>query len=362
MLGGKYKSGLRFHYVRAYRALLRLLIRPLVDWTPLVQPEPGYTLAVACHDRFPEILVPNFELLGQQDLSNLKRTVCSFDGPRSPKLLKAAESMQRRFPQLKLQFLYLSGLQALVVRLIRWGWVNCWLSYCKCIAASTTRYVMLHDMDAMLLDRNLIERRYQAIVARGDHFLGVRWYTYGGLSEDDRLLYIVEMALDAAFVRKRFRPIELFNHVCRVNEKALDLDTMLYPQLSTDRKSVIPLTEQEWVHPSQVISQYSYLARHGNGYVAPAENNLFFIPYFLYLAGDRAILAQHTSSLTNADTARVAFLDFEMDMRRLTDVHQRWVRKQVEQIEAAMVGGTRDEVEHYLCAIERHVQTARVSA
>ena len=193
-------------------------------------------------------------------------------------------------------------------------------------------------------DRNLIERRYQAIVARGDHFLGVRWYTYGGLSEDDRLLYIVEMALDAAFVRKRFRPIELFNHVCRANEKALDLDKMLYPQLSTDRKSVIPLTEQEWVHPSQVISQYSYLARHGNGYVAPAENNLFFIPYFLYLAGDRAILAQHTSSLTNADTARVAFLDFEMDMRRLTDVHQRWVRKQVEQIEAAMVGGTRDEV------------------
>jgi len=362
VLRGKYHSRLQFNYVRAYRGLLRLLIRPLVRWKPIADPKPGYTLAIACHDRLPEILVPNLELVCKQDLDNLHSTVVSFDGPRTPQLADTAAHLERRFPQLRLRILYLGPLQAFVVRLIRWGWVNCWLSYCKCIAAADTRIVILHDMDAMLLDRKLIERRFQAIVGRGDHFVGVRWYAYSGLTEDDRLLYIVEMALDAAFMRQKFRPIDLFNHVCMVNGKALDLDTMLYPQLLTERKSVMPLTEREWIHPSQVISQYTYLVRDGNGHVPPAENNLFFIPYFLHLAGNDGILARHTTALMQADRARVPFLGYEVDLRRLTDVHQRWVRKQMEHIEKAIAGGTRTEVEDYLRAIERHLRPASSGA
>src|SRR5262249_19615710 len=83
---GVYNNWLRFQYVRAYRALLRAMIQPLVSWRPLSKPEPGHTLAVACHDRLPEILRPNFELLCKQDLSNLRETVVSFDGPRTRKL------------------------------------------------------------------------------------------------------------------------------------------------------------------------------------------------------------------------------------------------------------------------------------
>src|SRR4051812_24795719 len=100
MSSGKYRSKFRFHFVRAYRALLRLMIQPLVRWTPLDRPMPGYTLAIACHHVFPEILIPNFELLGKQDLHNLQCTIISFDGPRTAKLLQAAESMRRRFPEL----------------------------------------------------------------------------------------------------------------------------------------------------------------------------------------------------------------------------------------------------------------------
>jgi hypothetical protein len=359
---GVYNNWLRFQYVRAYRALLRAMIQPLVSWRPLSKPEPGHTLAVACHDRLPEILRPNFELLCKQDLSNLRETVVSFDGPRTHKLAAAAQDMQRRFPQLKLRFLYLDPAQTAMLRLIGWGWVNCWLSYCKCIGAATTRYVLLHDMDAMLLDRDLLERRYRAIREREDHFLGVCWYTYRGLKESDRLLYIVEMALDAVYVRTRFRPIDLFNHVCMLNGKALDLDTMLHAQLATERRSVMPIPEQDWVHPGQVISQYTFLARHGEGYVAPAENNLFFIPYFLHLAGDGSALPRHTRALNASETARVPFLDYEIDLRAMSDVHQRWVRKQMERIEAALAGKTRSEVEDYLRAIERHVVSGLDSA
>jgi hypothetical protein len=355
MLDGKYRNQWQFAFVRFYRGLLKLLLRNLSGWQPLENPKPGYTIAVACHHQFPEMLEASLILLVKQDLTHLDHLICAFDGVPNQKLALAEKRMCEQFPELRIEFCYQSAFQALILKIINWGWVDCWLSYCKCIARAKTRYVMLHDMDAMLLDNNFIEERYQTIQARQHHFLGSRWYTGNGVVEQDRLLYIVQLMFDLEFLRNNFCPIDLFNHACLLNGKTCDLDILLFPQVKTEKKSTLPISGTEWVHPSQVISQYTYLV-HRKNYIPPVNNNLFFIPYFIFLSGNSSMLQECTESFIKTDAkTSIDFLGFKMNMSKLDDVHMRWVREQTELLEYALVGHTREEVEAFLQAIEAHV-------
>ena len=350
MLKGKYRTWRAYYTARARRFLIRGLIRGLVRWRPLCAPCPGYSLVVACHHRFPEMLIASLHLLVKQDLTHLDSMIIAFDAVRDGRLAIMETRMCDQFPQLRIRFLYQSPLQARILRTISWGWVDCWLSYCKGIGAVTTRYVMLHDMDAMLLRPGIVEERYSTIQERRDQYLGYRWYQGSGIEQSDQIAFIVELMLDAAFLRDRFRPIDLFNNITMYNTKTVDLDTLLYPQVVAGRRSVLPLSEEDMVHPSQVISQFTYLANRP-GYVPPEGNNLFFIPYFLHLAGDSSVLEDLTESLLTNDPHEIPFFGHRMDMTRLTPVHLRWIIKQTIRMEQSVAGGVRPEVRRYLEAI-----------
>jgi len=347
---GKYKTWRAYYSARALRFLLRRLISRLARWEPISDPAPGYSLVVACHHRFPEMLIASLRLLVKQDLTHMDRLFVAFDSTRDDRLVTAENQMRLEFPQLRPHFLYQSPSQARFLRLIAWGWVDCWLSYCKGIGAVKTRHVMLHDMDAMLLRPNIIEERYSAICERGDHYIGYRWYTGAGVEESDQLAFIVELMLDAAFLRDQFRPLDLFNHVVFYNKKTVDLDTLLYPQATAGRRSVVPISSEDMVHPSQVISQFTYLANRED-YVPPPENNLFFIPYFLHLAGESGILEETTESLLLSDPRKIPFLGRCMDMSQLSITHYRWIIKQIIRLENAVAGSLRPVVRRYCEAI-----------
>ena len=174
----------------------------------------------ACHWRFPEMLIASLRLLAQQDLTHLSHLVIAFDAPRGATLEAAARRMAAEFPHLRPSFVYQSPLQARILKAINWGWVDCWLSYSKGIAEVSTRHVMLHDMDAMLIRPGIVEERYAIIRERGDQFLGYKWYLTNGIVKEDRLVVIVEMMFDAEFLRSKCRPIDLFN---RIAEKGADV-------------------------------------------------------------------------------------------------------------------------------------------
>ena len=350
MLRGKYNTWWKYYRARLQRFLLRGMIRPLMHWGPMDQPSPGYTIVVACHARFPGMLIASLRLLAKQELINLDRVIVAFDAPRDETLVRAERRMCDEFPQLRISCLYQTPLQSRILRAIGWGWVDCWLSYCKGIAEATTRYVMLHDMDAMLLRPGLVEERYAAIRDRKDLFLGWGWYVGNGVRDSDKLAIIVELMLDAAYLRGRFRPINLFNQVTFYNGVTVDLDTLLYPQTATDRKSILPISELEMVHPGQVISQFTYLVNKP-GYIPPEGNNLIFIPYFLFLGGDSAVLTNFTEALSSSEPREVPFFGHRMDMTRLSVIHLKWVIKQTIRLENAVAGGVRPEVRQYLEAI-----------
>lgn len=355
MSQGKYTSPAKFYFVKSYRSLLRAALLPLMSWKKLENPKPGYTITVASHWRFPHMLEASFLFLSQQDLTNMQRTVCSIDAPKNSDWADAEVRMKQKFPELKLEFLYQTTLQSKVLRIINWGWVDCWLSFCKGIAASETRYVFLHDNDAMLLDRTMIETRYRTISDRGDVFLTGKWYNGNGLDDSDRFAYTPALFFDAQFIRNNCHPIECFNYVCKINGKMVDLDILHQCQIKTDKRSILPINFQEqWVHPSQVISQYTYLVQQ-NGWTPPRHNNLFFIPYFEYLGGAEDTLKDATNSLMSTQGTSVKLFGYSIDISNMDDVHMGWIRKEIERLEYDLFGETRQEVELYLQAIESHM-------
>ncbi len=261
------------------------------------------------------------------------------------------------FPQLRIEVLYQSPQQAKIIRRIGWAWVDIWLSYVKCLSAAQTRWAMLHDMDAMLLRPGIVEERFAAVVARGDQFLGTHWYIGNGNEAEDEMCFPVEMFVDVAFLRREFDPVDMFNHVCLWNGRTVDFDVMLWPQ-TRGKRSLLAMPGEDMVHPGQVISQYVFLQTKP-GYIPPERNNLFFLPYFLHLAGNDTILGEHTRALASSPRSSVPFLGRTADLTRLSETHVTWVEKQVRRIEQALFGSVREEVAAYLEAIRSQVMGAK---
>jgi hypothetical protein len=165
------------------------------------------------------------------------------------------------------------------------------------------------------------------------------------------------MMLDVPFVREKFKPIDVFNHVTTHQGKTVDFDTFLYCQAQGGKKLVLPIPEPDMVHPSQVICQFTDLANRPN-YVPPARNNLPFIPYFMYVAGEPDLLRQTKSAMESAPGKAFEFFGKRMDVQKLDQIHMNWIRKQATQLEQVVAGGVRDEVGGYIDALESVVRRA----
>lgn len=347
---GKYTSPAKFYYVKFYRFLLRQVLSRIQGWDRLDNPLPGYTIAIASHWRFPVMLEATLLFLSRQDLTHMDHVICAIDSTQTPEWEAAEERMKQRFPELKLEFLYQNRIQAAVCQIVKWGWINAWLSFTNCIAAAKTQHVILNDNDALLLDENLVENRYQTIKERGDKFVGIRWYKINGIEESDRILYTVNMAFDAQFLRNNCHPIEAFNDVRILNGHTVDTDILHQCQLRTPHRSILPIDEEQWVHPGQVISQFSYLSK-GKGF-APINSNMFFIPYFEYLGGNPSILAEQTRVFEQAHSTEVTYLGYPMTLANIPETHLAKTRKRIERVEQYACGYLRPEVDRYLKSIE----------
>ena len=83
----------------ARRFLLRRLVGGMARWEPIRDPKPGYSLVVACHHRFPELLIASLRLLVKQDLTHLDRLYVAVNSVRHDRLAAAEIRMRREFPK-----------------------------------------------------------------------------------------------------------------------------------------------------------------------------------------------------------------------------------------------------------------------
>lgn len=344
---------------QSVRAIGLRLLRGVLPWTlrwkPIENPKDGYSTIIACNAGLAPMLAGNLEMIRRQNRTHLEEVIIVFDRTRGGMDDSFEADIKTRFPQLPLRFLYYTPLQALVAHAACSPWVYCWMSWCIAIAAVTTRYVFLHDFDAMLIRPNFCEDRFAAIKQQGVEYLGIQLYRWGDISAEDGFVQTFELMFDAAFVRKTFKPITMFNQFRTYKGRRVEFDSFLDAQYLAGKRSMIPAKDDDLIHPGQVISQFIRLM-HYRGYVPPDKNNLFWIPYFILIGGDQRSLDDLTRQMETTPKD-VTFFGKHMNLRDLSAVHVEKMTREMLTLETAVAGTTRPVVKRYLDSIAAFPRT-----
>ena len=190
---------------------------------------------------------------------------------------------------------------------LRLPYVYSWLSWSIALGHTRTRVALLHDYDALVLDRSLLAR-YREFVSAGAAIQGIRWYEGNGVKADDRLATTFEAFLDVGWLRS-FQPIEMFNQIGVVKGVSRDYDTLLEIQhrhTPSARRAVVGMGEASLVHPSQMIHQYT-MFRKQPGADLPSFS-IPMIPFFAFLSGRLDALPAATARLRQARSRVLDFL------------------------------------------------------
>ena len=326
------------------------LIAPLISWEPMREPESGYSLLIGCNRNLGPMLLANLRLLTRQKRTNCKEVILAIDGSPDELGAKIIERAKAISGDMPIRFVHYNAKQISITRMVDWGWIYAWLSWSIGIRECKTRYAMLHDFDALLLNPNALEDRYLQVQQRGVEFLGIANHTGGGVVEDDKLVRTFELIFDCSFVRRTFKPIELFNTMKSIAGRRVEFDTFLNAQHRAGTTSVMPLAEEEMVHPSQMICQYvDFNAARGR---VPTNNNLLMIPYYEHIGGDSSLMLDINKQLASG-AKTVQLWGKPLDVAAITAAHKQWMRKQMLRMETTLHGSMTGEVAAYMDAIER---------
>lgn len=315
------------------RGAMGVALAPLVRWEKLRDPAPGYTLLIGCNRNLGGMLMANLLMLGRQRRENLREVILVVDGSPGEVGMDIAARAAAAAPGLPVRVIHYNASQRRLSRMIDWGWVYAWMSWAIGIGACTTRYAMLHDFDALLLDENAVEARYAEIRRQRVEYLGIAYHTGGGVTADDRLVRTFELMFDAAFMRDRFEPVALFNTMKTIGGRRVEFDTFLNAQHRAGKTGLLPIGEDQMVHPSQMICQYVDY-RVGRGRV-PANNNLPMIPYYEFIGGDPALLETLTPRIRENPDA-VPLWGRTLDTTTNSAEHRAWMRKQAMRMEGVL--------------------------
>lgn len=320
-------------------------LRHLAAWDEVPKTEAGYTVILACMEDLPRVAVANLRQILAMNLPRMHELILSFDctEDRIPPEVKVCCQQQS---DVAVRIVNYSPMQAQVSRRINWGWVYSWLSWCNALATVRTTHFILHDLDAIPLDRQLFETLYDNALASDADFHGTCWYEGNGVTPDMRLVRTFEMVAKTEYLRNHTRPIEAFNQLSLHEGRYVDYDTFLQVQQGQPTRAVTELSETDLVHPTQMICQHVDFT-HGRDPMR-RPHNLLLMPYFAYLGGDESWLPSMTEELSDPAAEEVFYRGRLLPIADIPPVLWAWLEKQARRIEQANYGHTRDVIEEFL--------------
>lgn len=352
---GKYPNWLAYQAARLKRAPIVSQLRDIVSWDPLIEPEEGYTVVIGCMAALPDVAVTNLNLMRRMNIPSAKEVILVFDRPEHKMPEGLVDRIEEARGEMPVRILNYTEKQHAVAERIKWGWVYAWMSWSKGIGASTTRHVLLHDLDAMPVNPDFFERRYELARDSGKAFFGIRWYKGNGVVPEDELTTTFEMVLDAQVMRAKTKPIHGFNTIRKLDKRACDLDTFLYSQLIVGNSGQAPINEGDMVHPSQMICQYTDMVAGRNSAPMP-KTNLPLMPAYMHLGGHSEPIKDITRHLEDSGDARLPFMGKTLDVSRLTSHHWVWLEAEARKLGVAAHGEVDEILDRYLAGLRKRVE------
>lgn len=293
----KYKTYLQWLLMKIYRDFKRYRISKLISWEPLPPFEPGCTAIIGMCSRIPYVLGANLHCLNNSKWEDLKEVIITVDAEKGALPEGFEEEITQRFPLLKLNFLYYNHQQAKVTAQIKDPFVYSWLSWAICLNHVRTKTVLIQDYDALVLGKNALERRYRIFLESGAKIQGIVWYKNNGFVPEDHITTTFEAFIDPNWIRS-FPPVMGYNRVGFFKGRQVDYDTyldILANHTPANQITMIPMSLEELVHPSQMITQYMKFRR-SPGKALPCFS-VIMIPFFYFLSGRENAIAKATQAL-----------------------------------------------------------------
>jgi len=304
----KYPTLRHFLIAKLHKDIKRYRISKLLSWKPLSPLESGCTAIIAMCSRMPYVLGANLDCLNKNQWQALKEVLIAVDAEKGALPAGFEQDIIEKFPQLKITFLYYNQQQAKLSAKISDPFIYSWLSWGICLNHVRTKTVLIHDYDALLLSSQALEKRYQAFLASNAKIQGITWYKTNGFATDDHLATTFEAFAEVNWIRS-FPPIMGYNKVGTFKGRRVDYDTYLDIQANhtpIEQRTMMPMSIEEVVHPSQMITQYMRFRN------TPGKKLACFavtmIPLFYFLSGQQNAIINATQALQRNHLERVDLL------------------------------------------------------
>lgn len=308
-MADKYKSYLHYLLAKIYRGFIRHRLAKLISWTPYPLPlESGCTAIIGLCSKLPHILAANLTCLSSSQWEVLREVFIVVDAEKGSLPSGFEEQIQSKFADLKISFFYYNQNQAYLTEKVKLPFAYSWLSWCIGLDHVRTDTALIHDYDALVFDDSLA-KRYQIFRKSAAKIQGVAWYKSNGILAEDRLATTFEAFVEVRWL-KSFAPIQLFNRVGVLNKRWVDYDTLLDIQANytpSEQRTIVPMSREELVHPSQMIHQYT-MFRKFPGKALPCQSTIM-IPFFHFLGGQKMALSQAIQALQQGNFNNVDLLN-----------------------------------------------------
>ncbi len=304
----KYKTLRHFLVAKLYKDIKRYRISKLLSWKPLSPLESGCTAIIAMCSKMPYVLGANLDCLNKNQWKALKEVLITVDAEKGALPDGFEEDILHQFSQLNITFLYYNHQQAKLSAKISDSFIYSWLSWSICLNHVRTKTVLIHDYDALVLSGKAFEKRYQAFLESGAKIQGITWYKANGFVTEDHLATTFETFADVNWIRS-FPPVMGYNKVAIFKKRKVDYDTYLDIQANytpIEQRTVMPMSIEEVVHPSQMITQYMNF-RNTPGKRLPCFA-VTMIPFFYFLSGQKEAIINAIKALQQSNLERIDLL------------------------------------------------------
>jgi hypothetical protein len=304
----KYKNYLSFLIAKLHKDFKRHKISKLLSWEPLPELETGCTAIMAMCSRMPDVLAANLYCLEKNRWNDLKEVLITVDAEKGALPSGFEEDILEKYPQLKITFLYYNRQQAELTTKVNDPFIYSWLSWGTCLNRVRTKTVLIHDYDALILSSQAFEKRYQAFLESGAKIQGIMWYKSNALVAEDHLATTFEAFMDVNWIRS-FPPVMGYNKVAILKGRRVDYDTYLDIQANhtpENQRTIIPMTQEELVHPSQMITQYMRFRKSQGKPLACFAVPM--IPFFYFISGRKNAIINATQALERGKRESVELL------------------------------------------------------
>lgn len=343
---------------QAKRLPMLWLIRGLTAWQPQTRASEGYTIAIACMHKIPDVLLANLQMVANARTPHCKKIHLVFDCTQKEMPSELLQAIKAVSHSATVVVDFYSDKQTAVARKINWGWVYAWLSWCIAIGDCETEHLILHDLDALPLDPTFFEQLYERAISSKAAFQAIRTYSGNGISPSLKLGTTFELVMKPKVLRERFSPFDGFNKLRLLDGKLVDFDTFLWIQHQVGDTQVEPINESQLMHPSQLICDFTDFTS-GRSDLTHRQHSLIMMPYFSYLGGNQEFLSNVTSSLRESHGTGAVLYDRRLDLSHICPEHWAWMEKQIRQAEQQLLGSTRAEVSLFLESFIRNAGDRR---